>query len=91
MSREINKRGVFMKHVEFNNGNSMPAMGMGFYKVKSEECKNIIFSAIESGYRSFDTANAYFNEVAIGKAIGECGVKKMKFTLQQSYRHRITA
>ncbi|MBQ8435454.1 MAG: aldo/keto reductase [Oscillospiraceae bacterium] len=65
-----------MKRIKLNDGNSMPVIGMGFYQVKSENCNNIIVSAIDSGYRSFDTANAYFNEVAIGKAVSDSGVKR---------------
>ncbi|MBQ7901309.1 MAG: aldo/keto reductase, partial [Clostridia bacterium] len=65
-----------MKFIKLNDGNTMPVMGTGFYQVKSADCKGIISSAISSGYRSFDTANAYFNEVAVGEAIRQCGVAR---------------
>lgn len=70
-----------MKHITFNDGNVMPILGMGFYKVKSKDCADMILPAIKAGYRSFDTANAYFNEVAIGEAIASSGVNREEIFL----------
>ncbi len=60
-----------------HNGVHVPAMALGTYKAKDgeEACRGVL-DALELGYRSFDTAMFYFNEVSVGKAIRESGVPR---------------
>ena len=66
-----------MQKVILNNGVEMPILGFGVYQVTdAEECENSVFDAITAGYRSIDTAAAYGNEEAVGKAIKRSGVAR---------------
>lgn len=66
-----------MKNVKLNNGVEMPILGYGVYQVTDlKECERSVIEAIEAGYRSIDTASAYHNEEAVGKAIKEIGIPR---------------
>ncbi len=65
-----------MEYVTLNNGVKMPKLGFGVYQVSKAECKRVVLDAIEVGYRSIDTAQAYFNEEEVGEAILECSVPR---------------
>ena len=51
-----------MKYITLNNGIKMPILGYGVFQVNPEECERCVSDAIETGYRSIDTAQAYHNE-----------------------------
>lgn len=57
------KRGIFMEYVTLNNGIKMPKLGYGVYQTPPDDTKKCVLDAIEVGYRSIDTAQAYGNEV----------------------------
>ena len=65
-----------MKTITLNNGVEMPLLGYGVFQVAPEECGRCVLDAIEVGYRSIDTAQAYFNEEGVGAAIRECGIPR---------------
>jgi diketogulonate reductase-like aldo/keto reductase len=66
-----------MKNVILNNGLEMPILGFGVYQIPdAEECEKSVLNAIEAGYRLIDTAAAYGNEEAVGKAIKNSGVAR---------------
>lgn len=65
-----------MEYVTLNNGIKMPKLGYGVYQVSNEECERCVLDAIEVGYRSIDTAQAYGNEEAVGNAILKSGVPR---------------
>lgn len=65
-----------MKYVTLNNGIKMPILGYGVYQVTPEECERCVLDAIDAGYRSIDTAQAYQNEEGVGNAIEKCNVKR---------------
>ncbi len=65
-----------MEYVTLNNGVKMPILGYGVYQVTPEECERCVLDAIEVGYRSIDTAQAYNNEEGVGSAISKCGVPR---------------
>lgn len=52
-----------------NNGYPMPSIGLGVYKITDEEMDNVVKTALDAGYRAFDTAYFYGNEEALGKAL----------------------
>ena len=63
--------------VTLNNGIEMPRIGYGVFRMKGpEECEEAVVQAIQSGYRLIDTAAAYENEEAVGRAIRRCGVPR---------------
>ena len=63
--------------VTLNNGIEMPRIGYGVFRMKDpEECEEAVVQAIQSGYRLIDTAAAYENEEAVGRAIRRCGVPR---------------
>ena len=58
------------KEIVLNNGVKMPPIGYGVFRMTDlEECENAVVQAIKTGYRLIDTAAAYGNETAVGKAI----------------------
>jgi len=66
-----------MENVILNNGVEMPILGFGVYQVPDpNECETSVFEAIKAGYRLIDTAQAYGNEEAVGKAIKKSGVSR---------------
>jgi len=65
--------------VTLNNGVEMPILGFGVFQVPDpEECERSVYEAIQTGYRLIDTAAAYGNEEAVGKAIKRSGVAREK-------------
>jgi 2,5-diketo-D-gluconate reductase A len=66
-----------MYKVVLNNGVEMPILGFGVYQITDpEECERCVFEALRTGYRLIDTAAAYLNEEAVGKAIQKSGVAR---------------
>lgn len=58
------------KDIVLNNGVTMPPIGYGVFRMTDlEECENAVVQAVKTGYRLIDTAAAYENETAVGKAI----------------------
>ena len=70
-----------MDFVTVNNGIKMPALGYGVYQVDPAETERCVLDAIEVGYRSIDTAQAYGNEEGVGNAIVKCGVPREELFL----------
>ena len=63
--------------VKLNNGVEMPLEGFGVFQVPDPAvCEQAVLDAIATGYRLIDTAAAYMNEEAVGKAIAKCGVPR---------------
>lgn len=67
-----------MKKVKLNNGIEMPILGFGVYQVEPSETEKVVSEALQVGYRSIDTAAAYENEDAVGKAIKNSGIVRDK-------------
>lgn len=60
-----------------HNGVKMPWLGLGVYKVEEgKEVINSVRSAIETGYRSIDTAALYQNEAGVGEGIKDSGIQR---------------
>lgn len=69
-----------METVTLANGVKMPILGYGVYQVPDlEECERVVSEAIEVGYRSIDTAQAYGNESAVGNAVKKSGIPREEF------------
>lgn len=56
------------KHI-LNNGVAIDALGYGVYKVPADECSALVSTALDTGYRTVDTAALYANEEGVGQAI----------------------
>lgn len=66
-----------METIQLNNGIEMPLEGFGVFQVPDPAvCEQAVLDAIATGYRLIDTAAAYMNEEAVGKAIAKCGVPR---------------
>ncbi|MCC8087962.1 MAG: aldo/keto reductase [Rikenellaceae bacterium] len=66
-----------MKTVKLNNGVEMPILGFGVYQIDDlKKCEQSVLWALETGYRSIDTAAAYHNEQAVGAAIAKSGIPR---------------
>lgn len=65
-----------MQNVVLSNGVEIPTVGFGVYQMTSEEVRRCLPQAFELGYRHIDTANAYFNEVAVGEAVRASGIDR---------------
>ena len=63
--------------IKLNNGIEMPQLGFGVFQVPDlKECEEAVVNALQAGYRLLDTATAYQNEEAVGRAIKRSGVPR---------------
>ncbi len=60
--------------IKLNNGQSLPQLGLGVYKVQQDIAVHVVEAAIERGYRRIDTAALYDNEVEVGAGIRRSGI-----------------
>ena len=65
-----------MESFKLNNGTQMPMAGIGVFTFTPAEAQAAIESALRDGIRLIDTANAYQNEKATGRAMKASGVKR---------------
>ena len=66
-----------MQTIQLNNGVEMPILGFGVFQMTDlNECEKSVLTAIETGYRSIDTAAVYLNETAVGNAIKQSGIAR---------------
>lgn len=66
-----------MNTVTLNNGVVMPVLGLGVYQIDDASlCEQIVRDALRAGYRLIDTAAAYGNEEAVGRAVKRSGVPR---------------
>ena len=65
-----------MEYVTLNNGVKMPILGYGVYQTPPAGTEKCVLEAIQTGYRSIDTAQAYGNEEGVGNAIEKCGLPR---------------
>lgn len=70
-----------MEYVTLNNGIKMPKLGYGVYQTPPEDTEHCVRDAIDVGYRSIDTAQAYYNEEGVGAALKGCGLPREEFFL----------
>ena len=62
--------------VTLNDGNSIPAVGFGVFKIPPTDTEQAVGTALQTGYRHIDTAGMYGNERETGRAIAESGVPR---------------
>lgn len=71
-----------MEYATLNNGVKMPMAGIGTFLLSPDEAEASCLSALASGYRLIDTANAYVNEKAVGRAMKKSGVPREDIFLE---------
>ncbi|WP_406120514.1 aldo/keto reductase [Streptomyces sp. NBC_00989] len=65
-----------MRTATLNNGVEMPLLGFGVYQIPAEDTERAVSDALAAGYRLLDTAAAYGNEEAVGRAIKSGGIPR---------------
>lgn len=65
-----------MKNLVLNNGLEMPILGFGVFQISPDDCEQCVSDALEVGYRLIDTAAAYMNEAAVGRAIQKSDIAR---------------
>lgn len=71
-----------MEYATLNNGVKMPMAGIGTFLLTPDEAEASVLSALQCGYRLIDTANAYVNEKAVGRAMKKSGVPREEIFLE---------
>ena len=69
-------------YTELNNGLDMPMVGIGTFMLSPDEAQASCIAALGDGYRLIDTANAYVNEKAVGRAMKESGLAREDIFLE---------
>ncbi|GAA2181083.1 aldo/keto reductase [Leucobacter tardus] len=67
--------------IQLNDGQSIPQLGLGVFKVEAGEAERVTSDALEVGYRHIDTASFYGNEAEVGRAIAASGVARDEITV----------
>ncbi len=70
-----------MPLVTLNSGQQIPQLGLGVYKVGQDIADSLVQKAIEVGYRRFDTASLYDNELEVGAAIRKSGLPRSELVV----------
>lgn len=65
-----------MHTITLNNGVEMPVLGFGVYQIAPDDTERAVCEALEVGYRHLDTAAAYQNEEAVGRAVAASGIPR---------------
>ena len=71
-----------MEYATLNNGLKMPMAGIGTFLLTPDEAEASVLAALADGYRLIDTANAYVNEKAVGRAMKKSGFKREEIFLE---------
>ena len=71
-----------MQYAILNNGVKMPMAGIGTFLLSPDEAEASVLSALQCGYRLIDTANAYVNEKAVGRAMKKSGLARDEIFLE---------
>lgn len=70
-----------MNTIPLNNDIQMPMLGFGTFLMGGAECEESVLTALRSGYRMIDTAEAYGNEDAVGNATQKSGITRRELFL----------
>lgn len=73
-----------MEYATLNNGVKMPMAGIGTFLLTPDEAEASCVSALQNGYRLIDTANAYCNEKAVGRAMKKSGLQREEISSKPS-------
>ncbi len=68
--------GAAIPSIALNDENTMPVLGLGVAELSDDETERAVAAALEIGCRLIDTATAYGNEAAVGRAIAASGIPR---------------
>ncbi len=71
-----------MEYATLNNDVKMPMAGIGTFLLTPDQAESAVLSALQDGYRLIDTANAYVNEKAVGRAMKKSGLPRKEIFLE---------
>lgn len=71
--------------VELSDGNSIPQLGLGVYKVENSITGPLVSQALQSGYRLIDTASMYQNEKGVGEGISNSGIPRSEIIVATKF------
>lgn len=71
-----------MEFTKLNNGVVMPMNGIGTFLLTPDEAENSVTYTLENGFQLIDTANAYCNEKAVGRAMKKSGIERKDIFLE---------
>lgn len=71
-----------MEFATLSNGLKMPMEGIGTFLLSPDEAEASVLAALKGGYRLIDTANAYVNEKAVGRAMKKSGLPREEIFLE---------
>jgi aryl-alcohol dehydrogenase-like predicted oxidoreductase len=77
--------------VSLNNGVQMPILGFGVFQIPEDQTQQAVEDALEAGYRLLDTAAAYENERAVGRAIAASASRAKNCSSPRNCGSRTTA
>lgn len=78
----MERMAIGMEFATLNNGLKMPMAGIGTFLLSPDEAEVSVLAALEDGYRLIDTANAYVNEKAVGRAMKKSGLPREEIFLE---------
>lgn len=79
-----------MKKFRLKNGNQIPAMGLGTWRLAGDTCEKAVEVALDTGYRHIDTAEIYGNQQEIGNVLSRFGMRKDVFVTSKVWRSNLT-
>lgn len=74
--------------VTLRNGLELPALGMGTWPMDDAQAADAVATAIETGYRLFDTAENYGNEAGVGEGIRRSGIARSDVVITTKFNKR---
>lgn len=82
ITKKRQKEIEIMEYRMLNNGIKMPMAGIGTFLLTPDEAEASVLAALKDGYRLIDTANAYVNEKAVGRAMKKSGLAREEIFLE---------
>lgn len=76
-----------MPLIELNNGQKIPQLGLGVYKLEAASAAGLVAKAIETGYRRIDTAALYLNEAEVGEGVRSSGISRSEIYVTTKIWH----
>lgn len=73
--------------IPLNDGNAIPQLGFGVWRLEEDDAPEVVNAAIEAGYRHIDTAQGYENEAGVGKAIRQASIGRDELFVTSKLRN----
>ncbi len=73
--------------IPLNDGNAIPQLGFGVWRLEEDDAPEVVNAAIEAGYRHIDTAQGYENEAGVGQAIRQASIGRDELFVTSKLRN----